>query len=119
MRDTFAGNIWILIPLAAILSGTIRQWIRSMATERRLGTSTRELESEIASLTRTNEDLNQRLQNLETIVVSQTWRVLNDPNIAQSERNLHLATAAHRDLGAADAAQANQQRAEQLARRLQ
>ncbi len=114
-----SGNIWILIPLVAILSGTFRQWIRSRATERRLGASTREWESEVATLTRANEDLNQRLQNLETIVVSQTWRVLNDPNVGSAERNLQIATAAHHDLKPVDAAQANQQRAEQLARRLQ
>jgi hypothetical protein len=114
-----SGNLWLLIPLAAILSGTFRQWLRSRETERRLGTSTRELEAEIAGLTKTNADLNLRLQNLETIVVSQTWRVLNDPNLPPAERNLQLATAAHRDLGPVDLAQANQQRAEQLARRLQ
>jgi hypothetical protein len=114
-----AGNLWILIPLVAILSGTFRQWMRSRATERQLGTSTRELEGEIAALTKTNQELNLRLQNLETIVVSQTWRVLGDPNLAPAERNLQLATAAHRDLGPTDIAQANQQRAEQLARRLQ
>jgi hypothetical protein len=113
------GNIWILIPLVAILSGTFRQWMKSRETERRLGASTHELESEVASLTRTNQELNQRVQNLETIVVSQTWRVLTDPNIAPAERGAQLVTAAHRDLAPVDASLANQQRAEQLARRLQ
>jgi hypothetical protein len=113
------ANLWILIPLAAILSGTLRQWMRSRATERQLGSSTRELEGEIATLRRANDDLNQRLQNLETIVVSQTWRVLGDPNLSPAERNLQAATAAHREIGPADSAQVNQQRAEQLARRLQ
>ena len=85
-----------------------------------MGASTREWESEVATLTRANEDLNQRLQNLETIRWSaRTWRVLNDPNVGSAERNLQIATAAHHDLKPVDAAQANQQRAEQLARRLQ
>lgn len=114
-------NIWILIPIVAILSGTLRQWMRTRATERQLGTSTRELESEIATLRKTNQQLDERVQNLETIVVSQTWRVLSDPKLTPTERDLQVAAAAHRDLAPApaDLAQANQQRAEQLARRLQ
>jgi hypothetical protein len=120
--------IWILIPIVAILSGTFREWLRFRAKQRELGASTRELEKEVADLARAKGALTERVQNLETIVVSQTWQVLQDKGLSAAERELKLATAAHRELGAPDAHAtdaaraadiANQQRAEQLARRLQ
>jgi hypothetical protein len=123
--------IWVLIPIAAILSGAFREWLKFRAKQRELGVSTRELEKEVAGLARAKAELTERVQNLETIVVSQTWQVLQDKGLAPAERELKLATAAHRELGGASASAAhaahashptdlaNQQRAEQLARRLQ
>jgi hypothetical protein len=111
--------IWVLIPIVAILSGTFREWMKFRATQRQIGASTHELEKDVAELTRAKAELSERVQNLETIVVSQTWGVLQDKGMLPAERDLKIATVAHREMGAGDSAQANQQRAEQLARRLQ
>jgi len=111
--------VWIFIPVVAILMKGFREWLRFKATQRQLGVSTTELDRQVADLRRTNEALGERLQNLEAIVVSQTWDALNTPGLSPVERELKVASAAHRELRPPDAAAANQQRAEQLARRLQ
>ena len=110
---------WVLIPVTAILMRGFRDWLRIVATQRKLGASTTELEKEVAELRRTNDVLGERLQNLEAIVVSQTWDALHDRGLAPAERELKVASVARRELKAPDASAANQQRAEQLARRLQ
>lgn len=111
--------IWVMIPVVAILSGTFREWLKFRAAQRQLGASTRELEQEVAELAKARAELAERVQNLETIVVSQTWSVLQDKGLTPPERDLRLATAAHRELGPPDASDVNQQRAGELARRLQ
>jgi hypothetical protein len=103
----------------AILSKTVRGWMVFQAKQRQLGASTKELEQEVAALAKAKAELTERVQNLETIVVSQTWGALQDRGLSAAERELKVATAAHRELAPPDAAAANQQRAEQLARRLQ
>jgi hypothetical protein len=110
---------WMLIPIVAILAANIRRWAAFQAKQRQLGASTTELEKEVAALAKAKAELTERVQNLETIVVSQTWGALQDRGLSPAERELKVATAAHRELGPADATAANQQRAEQLARRLQ
>ncbi len=112
-------ELWVLIPIVAILSGTLRQWIRVRANQQQLGASTRELEREVAELSRMKAELTERIQNLETIVVSQTWNVVNDRNLPPAEREAKLATLAHRQPIEDDSARVNQQRAGQLAQRLQ
>ncbi len=111
--------IWVLIPVTAILAGTWKEWMKFKATQRQLGASTDELEREVTEVRRLNETLLERVQNLEAIVVSQTWDVLHDRGLAPTERELKVASVAHRELKAPDPNVANQQRAEQLARRLQ
>lgn len=111
--------IWVLIPVTAILAGTLKEVVKFKAAQRQLGASTDELEREVAGMRKTNETLLERIQNLEAIVVSQTWNALNDPGLAPAERELRVASAAHRELRPPDPTAANQQRAEQLARRLQ
>ncbi|HEX3552550.1 MAG TPA: hypothetical protein VIA62_04920 [Thermoanaerobaculia bacterium] len=111
--------IWVLIPITAIAMKGFREWLRFKATQRQLGASTEGLEREVAEMRRTNETLLDRIQNLEAIVVSQTWNALNDHGLAPAERELKVASVARRELKAPDASSANQQRAEQLARRLQ
>lgn len=111
--------LWVLIPITAILMKGFREWLRFAATQRRLGTSTTELEKEVTELRRTNQALGERLQNLEAIVVSQTWDALHDRALPPAERELKVASVVRRELREPDAAAANQQRAEQLARRLQ
>ena len=110
---------WFLIPIVAILAGVIREWIKVNARQRNLGASTSELEGEVAALKSEREAIFDRLQNLEAIVVSQTWDVLHDKGLSPVERDLKLASTARREIAAPDAESANRQRAEQLARRLQ
>jgi hypothetical protein len=111
--------VWVLIPITAILAGVIEQWIKVRATQRQLGASTGELEREVAALKEEREAILDRLQNLEAIVVSQTWDVLHDKVLSPAERDLKVASAARREIAAPDAEALNRQRAEQLARRLQ
>jgi hypothetical protein len=111
--------IWVLIPVTAILAGTWKEVMKFKATQRQLGASTDELEREVTEVRKLNETLLERVQNLEAIVVSQTWNALNDHGLAPAERELKVASVAHRELKAPDPTAANQQRAEQLARRLQ
>ena len=111
--------IWVLIPITAIVMKGFKEWLRFAATQRRLGASTTELEKEVADLKRLNDALGDRVQNLEAIVVSQTWDALHDRGLSIPERELKIASVAHRELREPDAAAANAQRAEQLARRLQ
>jgi hypothetical protein len=116
------GYWWILIPIVAILSKTIRGWMVFQTKQRQLGASTKELEQEVAALSNANAELTERVQNLETIVVSQTWGALQERGLSPVERELKVATVAHRELGPpadSEIAIANRQRAEQLARRLQ
>jgi hypothetical protein len=111
--------VWVLIPVVAILARTFRGWMSFKTTQRQLGADTRELEKEMAELSRAKAELAERVQNLETIVVSQTWSVLQEKGLTPPEREFKLATAAHRELGSPDPSAVNQQRAEDLARRLQ
>jgi len=110
--------IWVLIPIAAIAMKAFRSWLQFQATQRQIGASTNDLEREVAGLRRTNETVLERLQNLEAIVVSQTWDALHAPGLSPVERDLKVASAVRREIKE-DPAAANQQRAEQLAQRLQ
>ena len=48
--------VWVLIPIAAILGRTLRDFLRLQAQQRVLGTSNRELEKTVEELRQTNED---------------------------------------------------------------
>jgi hypothetical protein len=111
--------IWVLIPLAGILVKGFREWLKFKATQRQLGASTSDLEREMTVLRHERETILDRLQNLEAIVVSQTWDVLHDKGLSPAERDLKVASTVRREIAAPDAEAANRQRAEQLARRLQ
>lgn len=104
-------SIWVLIPIVAILSGVLKTWVR----QRALGASNVELEKEIEGIRRERASLLERLQNLEAIVVSQTWEVLHD-RTPPAEKERRVETAAHREFG--PAGPNDQQRAGQLAQRL-
>jgi hypothetical protein len=117
------GESWgILVPIAAIVSVSaskvMRTWIRFRETQRKLGVSTVELEREVVALTRSRDELIERLQNLEAIVVSQTWSALHERDLPPAERELKVASAVRRELAPPDPSTANRQRAEQLASRL-
>lgn len=109
-------TVWVLIPITAILAGTFKEWMKVRATQRQLGA---ELEREVAEMRKINGALQERVQNLEAIVVSQTWNALHAPGLSPVERELKVTSAAQRELKAPDASVANQQRAQQLAQRLQ
>ena len=109
---------WVLIPVAAILAGVLRDWVRMRAKQKSLGASTSELEQEVTALQREREAILDRLQNLEAIVVSQTWDAVNDRSLPPPERELKVASTVRREIAAPSAESMNQQRAEQLARRL-
>lgn len=110
--------IWVLIPITAIVMKTFREFIRFRATQSRLGTSTHELERQVADLKKTNSQLVDRIESLEAIVVSQTWDALNLPLSSETDRERRIASAAHREMAPPDPAEVNQQRVQQLAQRL-
>lgn len=115
---------WVLIPIAGILAGMFREWLKFKTKQRDLGASTHELEKEVAALKKAlaqarPDDLVERIQNLEAIVASQTWDALHDKRLSPAERELKVASTARRELKAPEADTANQARVEQLARRLQ
>jgi predicted nuclease with TOPRIM domain len=111
--------LWIaLIPITGILAGVFREYLRLQTQQRALGTSSRELEKTVEDLRRTNQELAHRVENLETIVVSQTWNTLNNPAISEAERQQRLPPVVRQEVHAPAAEEMNRQRAEQLARRL-
>lgn len=114
------GSAWIvfLIPIIGILAGVFREYLRLQTQQRALGTSSRELEKTVEELRRTNQELAQRVENLETIVVSQTWSALNDPTLSEAERQRRLPPVVRQEVHAPAVEEMNRQRAEQLARRL-
>jgi hypothetical protein len=118
VHESLNGFAWVIIPVVAILAGTVRTWIRVQASQRRLGVSTNELEAEVAALQKAKQELTDRVQNLETIVVSQTWGVLQDRTLSSPERDLKLGAATRHEVAPHDHGDENQRRAEQLASRL-
>ena len=108
---------WVIIPVIAIFAGTFKTWVRVRAQQQVLGASNRELEREVAEIRRERTDLLQRLENLEAIVVSQTWEVVHDNSLPPVEKEHRVASTVRRELG--PSGPNYQQRAEQLARRLQ
>ncbi|HYO13339.1 MAG TPA: hypothetical protein VE685_09120 [Thermoanaerobaculia bacterium] len=112
-------ELWVLIPIIAILAGTMKDYLKFRARQRQLGVSTTGLEKEVATLKQTNQVLLERVQNLEAIVVSQTWDALHDKALTPAEKDLRIASAARREIAPPPQEDLHQQRAAQLARRLQ
>lgn len=113
-------GIW-LIPIVAILAGTlsrvVRTWLRIKSQQQMLGASNQELEQEVTALQKDRAAILQRLENLEAIVVSQTWDALHDHSLPPPEKERKVASAVRRELGTTEPSY--QQRAGELARRLQ
>lgn len=89
--------VWVLIPLAAILAGAFKEWLKFKEKQHQLGDSTASLEQEVAELKalvkETTVDRNTlitRIQNLETIVTSQVWDVLQDDTTSPEEKKLEV-----------------------------
>jgi Ser-tRNA(Ala) deacylase AlaX len=113
-----AFEVWVLIPVAAIIMGGIKDMMKVKANQRQLGASTTELEREVAELRKRNALLTDRVESIEAIVVSQTWDAVHAPHATETERDLRIASVAHRELAPPDPAEVNQQRLQQLAQRL-
>lgn len=107
---------WMVIPIVAIVAGTVKEWIRVRARQRQLGRSTNHLEKEVEELRARERELADRIENLEAIVVSQTWDVVHDRSLPSSARELKLSSVAPHEMGPPRVP--DSQRAEVLARRL-
>jgi hypothetical protein len=108
---------WVLIPVVAILAKVAREWIRLSASQRALGSSSRETDRAVAELKKQRDEMQQRIENLEAIVVSQTWNAIQDRSLPEPVREQRIAATAQNELRAQQEA-VNQQRVEQLAQRL-
>lgn len=64
------------IPILAIVSGFAKEWLKLRAARR---TTDRELEQKVERLEKANADYVQRLENLETVVASQSGSLLQQP----------------------------------------
>ena len=106
------------IPIIAILSGVAKQWLKVRAEQRALGASNQDQEQKLERLERVNADLAQRIEDLEAIVVSQTWGAIQEPGLSETDRERRLAAAVRREVHAHPAGEVNRQRAADLARRL-
>jgi tRNA A37 N6-isopentenylltransferase MiaA len=111
-------DLWVLIPVVAILSGSFKTWLKIKAQQRVLGTANRELEQEVAALRQERNALHQRIENIEAIVVSQTWNAIQDHSLPPAEREMRVASTVRREVAPVASGPSNQQRAEQLASRL-
>jgi hypothetical protein len=118
-EDQDMDQLWVLIPIVAILAGSIKEWLKIRARQQQIGTYTREIEKTVSRLEAREQELLDRIQNLETIVVSQTWNAVHDKELSPAERELRVASTVRRELRPTESDEANRQRAEQLARRLQ
>lgn len=107
---------WMMIPIVAIVAGTVKEWIRVRARQQQLGSSADHLQKEVAELRKRERELIDRLENIEAIVVSQTWDVVHDRSLPPAARELKLSSVAPHEM--APPPVPDSQRAEVLARRL-
>ena len=100
--------------------GFAMEWLKMRAQRGALGTSNRQLEQKVERLEQANAESARRLEDLEAIVVSQTWGVLQEPGISEADRQRRLVIAGPREAHApaADAEGVNRQRVADLAHRL-
>lgn len=108
--------IWVLIPIFGIMAGMFKEWLKFREKQNQLGNSTQNLEKLVAELRQRDQALAERVENLEAIVVSQTWDVVQDRTLAPELKEHRLASVAHRELAAPPVP--DSQKAEVLARRL-
>lgn len=111
-------EVWLLIiPVVAILAKVAKEWIRLKARQQALGSSGRETERAVEELKRQREELQQRVENLEAIVASQTWNAIQDRSLPEPVREQRIVATAQHELRS-DQEAVNQQRVQQLAQRL-
>lgn len=85
--------IWMLIPLAGIAAGMAKDYLKFKEKTSRLGSSTRELEREVEALQEERDALTERVENLEALVTSRLWMVLDDEDLTDTELEAELARA--------------------------
>jgi hypothetical protein len=107
---------WVLIPIFGILAGVFQEWLKFRAKQNQLGNSTQNLEKLVADLRQRDQALVERIENLEAIVVSQTWDVVQDKILSPVEKERRLTSVAHRELAPPPIPDSH--KAEVLARRL-
>jgi len=114
-----AGMIFVfLITFGAIGAGMLNSRLKRRDQQRAaLGAANLELDRKVQRLEQSNSEMARRLENLETIVVSQAWSAVQAPGATDAERPLLVAVAPH-EVRAPAGEEMNRQRAEQLARRL-
>ncbi len=115
--------IWVLIPLAAILVGAFKEWLKFQEKQQQIGDSTRLLENaaaglkdQLAEMEARAASLDRRVRNLEAIVTGEVWDTLHDDALAPAEKEKRLARA-RLDLYDPDE-ETDARKLEQLARRL-
>jgi len=107
---------WMIFPIFGMLMGMFKQWLRFRERQNQLGSSTQNLEKLVAEMRERDQAMAERIENLEAIVVSQTWDVLQDRSLSPVEKEHRLASVAHREL--APPPVPDSQKAEVMARRL-
>jgi hypothetical protein len=85
--------VWVLIPLAGILVGAFREWLKFKEKQHKLGDSAHELEATVAALSEKLAASERRIQNLEAIVTSQMWDAIHDDGLTAPERDRAFAEA--------------------------
>ena len=113
-----AMQFFFAISVLGILAGFGRQWFKVRAQQRTLGVSNQELEQKVERLEQINAENAQRLENLETIVVSQTWSTLQEPGLPEADRQRRIVAAGRHELPPPAAEEMNRQRAAEIAHRL-
>jgi hypothetical protein len=106
------------IPILAIVLKFGTRWAELRAAQRALGTSNRDLEQKVERLERAQAEAAQRIENLEAIVVSQTWNAAEKPGLPAAVHPHRLAGAIRHELRPPAAEELNRQRAADLAGRL-
>jgi hypothetical protein len=113
----FLGTYWwILIILIVFVYSAFEEWLEFKTEQRKIGSSTEELETELKALRQEweaeRERLNRRIQHLETIVTSEAWDTRSDeaPSEPLLSDELEESVSSSQD--------SQEQQAERLARRL-
>jgi hypothetical protein len=106
------------IPILVILLKFATRWAQLRTEQRALGTSNRDLEQKVERLERAHVEAGQRIENLEAIVVSQTWNAVEKPGLSAAVHPHRLEGAIRQELRAPAAEELNRQRAADLAGRL-
>ncbi|MEA2559774.1 MAG: hypothetical protein QOH06_1278 [Acidobacteriota bacterium] len=107
---------WMIFPIFGILAGMFKQWLRFRERQNQLGNSTQNLEKLVAEMRQRDQAMAERIENLEAIVVSQTWDVLQDRTLSPADRERRLVAVAQREMPPPPVLDSH--KAEVLARRL-